>query len=359
MNRKLLLFPIIALVLVTLMSPWLLGSDGNVEGQEKIKITDMSGRTVYVPREIKKVVGIEAGSLRLIAYLNDTEKVVGIEDFEKRDQTGRPYIVAHPELLDRPSIGPIHGGTPELIASREPDVVFWTYTTAGKADDLQQKIGIPVIVLDYGDLGHNRSNFYESLNLMGNVLGSEDRVEELVSFIDDTIEDLNERTENISRENKPRVYVGGVGYRGAHGIVSTEPAYEPFSFVNARNVASGLGVEHAMVDKEKLIQWDPDIIFVDEGGYSLVKNDLEGVEYGSMSAVKNREIYSLLPYNYYTANFGILLANSYYIGKVLYPHRFDDIDPENKADEIFNKFVGESVYEVIEENLGGFKRFDF
>ncbi len=323
-------------------------------GEGTIEITDMAGRTVEVPQDVDGVVGVGPGSLRLITYLNATHKVVGVEDFEKRDHK-KPYIMAHPELAELPSIGPQHGGDAELIAAQDPDVIFWTYTNAGDADNLQRKTGIPVVVLEYGrPHEEGRKTFYDALRLMGDILDKEDRAEELIQYMNSTIRDLNQRTEDIHEENKPTVYVGGVAHRGAHGVTSTEPAYAPFEYLNARNVASGLGLEHAMVSREKLVQWNPDIVFVDSQGYSLVEKDLEGAEYQGLDALKDDKMYGILPYNYYTTNYATVLANTYYIGKIIYPDNFSDIEPQEKADEIYTRFVGYPVYEEMENEFGGF-----
>lgn len=113
-----------------------------------------------------------------------------------------------------------------------------------------------------------------------------------------------------------------------------------------------------MVDKEKIVDWDPDVVFVNEGGYSLVVNDLEGSEFETLKAVQNENLYGVLPYNYYTTNYGTVLADSYYIGKVLYPEEFGDVEPSERADEIYEELVGEPVYDNMREDLGGFKKLE-
>ena len=145
----------------------------------------------------------------------------------------------------------------------------------------------------------------------------------------DTIDDLDSRTSDIAENKTPRVYVGGIGYYGAHGLLSTEPAYPPFLFVHANNTAS-----------------------------ELVINDLEEDKYQDLSAVKNGKLYAVLPYNFYTTNYGTLLANAYYIGKVLYPEKFEDVDVEQKADEIYEQFVGKAVYQDMNNIFGGLKKID-
>ena len=58
-------------------------------------------------------------------------------------------------------------------------------------------------------------------------------------------------------------------------------------------------------------------------------------------------------------NVGTALADAYYIGKVLYPERFNDINPEEKADEIYTFLVGKPVYEQMKKQFGGFKKLEF
>lgn len=58
----------------------------------KTKITDMAGREVEVPVPATKVVAIGPGALRLLCYVNGADKIAGVEDIEKKQPTGRPYI---------------------------------------------------------------------------------------------------------------------------------------------------------------------------------------------------------------------------------------------------------------------------
>ncbi|MFO7991045.1 MAG: iron ABC transporter substrate-binding protein [Thermoplasmata archaeon] len=350
--NKLALF----LVFILLSSMILSGCTEDGGGGDKtVTVTDMVGREVEIPKDIDEIVGIEAGALRLLVYMQAEDMVVGVEDFEKNDDL-RPYIMAHPELQGKTSIGPQHGGDAELITAAQPDVIFWTYAEEGEADDLQKKTNIPVIVLRYGDIDNNRDTFYEALELIGEVLGKDERADSIIGFFDDTIEDLNNRTKDISPEDKPPCYVGGIGYRGAHGLSSTEPDYAPFQFMNADNVAGGLETEHAFVDPEEIIEWDPEILFVDEGGFNLVMDDLNDSVYNEIEAVENGDVYAVLPYNYYTANYGTIMANSYYIGGILYPEKFSDVNTEEKADEIYEFLVGEKVYDQMESSFGGYKK---
>ena len=337
--------------------------------KETIKITDALGREVEVPKEVNKIICSGPGCLRMIVYLNATDKVVGIEGFEKQKSWGMPYLLANPELLNHTVIG--YGGKDhvgegpnlEQVLIVKPDVIFATYISKKKADEIEKKTGIPVVVLSYGKLAtFNNEDIFKSLKIAGEILDKENRVDEVIKFIKDCQNDLNDRTKDIPDDEKPTVYVGGIRQPTFGVLLSTCPKYPPFEAVNAKNVADELkDNKPVVINREKLLIWNPEIIFVDEYYKGEIKNDYEKNRefYNSLKAFKNGNVYGLLPYNFYTTNIGTALADSYYIGKVLYPDRFADINPEEKADEIYTFLVGKSVYNDMAKEFGGFKKLKF
>lgn len=332
------------------------------------KVVDLAGRTVEIPKTVNRIVCSGPGALRLICYMNEEGEVVGVEQAEKKwGPTGRPYMLANPELANLPPIGPggpgaiSSGPDAELVVKLRPDVIFVTYMEKGKADDYQKKVHIPVIVLSYGKLATFKSEaIFNSLRVIGEVLNNEKRAKEVVAFMQKLNLDLENRTKDILKDKKPTVYVGGLGHKGMHGVQSTSCKYPPFIAVSANNVTDKLRKDGQLfIDKEQLIKWNPDYIFIDEGGYQLVMKDLQLPSMKLLKAVKNSELYGILPYNFYTTNICTAFADAYYIGKVLCPDRFKDIDPERKADEIYTFLVGKSVYKEMQRDFGGFKKIEY
>ncbi|EHQ91095.1 iron ABC transporter substrate-binding protein [Desulfosporosinus youngiae] len=336
---------------------------GNSEMQT---ITDLVGREVNVKVPAQRIVALGPGSLRLVAYAKGTDLVVGIEDMEKKVPTGRPYMFAYPELKALPTIG--QGGIDtvpdeEALLSVKPDVIFIAYLVdKAKADKLQKKTGIPVVVLSYGPLAtFNEEEIYRSLELVGKVIGTEQRAKEVINYVKKSQEDLRERTKGIADVDKPKVYVGALGVKGTQGIESTQAEYPPFVNIGARNVVDETGKSGSlMIEREKLVSWDPDILFIDEGGYSKVLADAQKNPsfYQALRAVKNGQVYGQIPYNFYTTNIDTALADSYYAGKVIFPERFQDIDPVKKSEEIYTFLLGKPVYEQMAEDYGGFKKLE-
>jgi len=377
-NKKIMkiISPVILMALVIAMVAFC-GCTGSTESPagavtpvKEQTVIDGFDRSVTVPVPVESVICSGSGCVRYLVYLQGEDLIAGVDSIEKegRIPEGRPYSLVHGDWLkDLPLFGEFRGkDDPEKVIGIGPDLVFKTgstgtaYGTSGaEADTLQEKTWIPVVAFPYGSLRDEaeKADMYAGLRVIGASIGREDRAEEVIAYIEATMADLEERTADIPADERKQVYIGGVSSAGAHGIISTEPAYPPFLWVHADNVASGLGTAHVDVAKEALVDWDPEYIFIDagtiqadnEGAIGQLKTDpaLRG-----LSAVKEGRVYGVLPYNFYNINYETVLADAYFIGTVLYPDRFADIDPVEKADEIYTFFVGEPVFDELSGQYG-------
>ena len=346
-------------------------TEGESQSPQTITITDSYGREVTVPANPERVVCSGAGCLRLLTYLEGSELVVGVDNIDKdnnsfseKDYNARAYYLAHPEYPSLPLIGNHHSAdNPESIILCNPDVIFRTNgpTAAISDEELQEKTGIPVVGLNYGDPGENRDVMYDSLRLMGKVIGNEERAEEVINFFDAQIADLADRVDGVEPSNPLTTYIAGISSHGPQGFQSTSPTYIPFEYINANkfNVANDPEnpSSHADVAKEQILDWDPDVIFVELGTVQLNPDAIDTLKTDEslqlMKAVKNDNVYGLVPYNWYSYNYGTAIISGYYAGMILYPEQFEDVDLEEKADEIYSFLVGEPVYGDIKERFEG------
>lgn len=146
-------------LLLTLFFFLIIGIPFGGRAAERLTVTDLASRTVSVPLGPRRIICLGPGCLRLLCYLGAEGRLVGVEGFEKTSAIGRSYRYAKPSILGLPVIGP--GGPAainkepdlEAVIGVKPDIIFITYMEPGKADALQQKLGVPVIVLSYGRIG--------------------------------------------------------------------------------------------------------------------------------------------------------------------------------------------------------------
>jgi iron complex transport system substrate-binding protein len=225
------------------------------------------------------------------------------------------------------------------------------------AEDVEKTLGIPVVVLTYGEFATFDEAVLDSIRVAGKVLGQEERAGEVIAFVNGLRADLMRRGASVPEEKRSGVYVGGIGYRGAYGIESTEHRYIPFDWVGAKNVAETVPASvgsHVFMDKEMLLRLDPEVIFIDGGGLALTREDFRKKTeyYRALSAFDARRVYILHPFNWYTTNIGTALSDAYTIGKILYPDTYVDVDAEKKADEIYTFLVGAPVYRKMKADYG-------
>lgn len=333
----------------------------NSAGADVIEFKDMGGREIKLEGDIERVVAI-GSALRLYTYVAGTDKLVGVEKEQQNIESGRPYIMANPSLKDLPIIGEGHPADPdpELIIQVEPDVIIaGDIMDKASLEKLESKTGVPVVIINCGSTAVFDPNTYQAIRIIGKVIGREDRAQEVVNFMENCKQELADLTKDLPEEEKPTVYVGGLSHKGMHGIESTAGQSPLLTAIGAKNVVDELGKKSSiMIDKEQLIEWDPDILIIDENGLSIVMDDYRKNKdfYNSLSAVKNGKVYAQLPYVSYYNNVETAIADIYYVGKILYPDAFKDIDPAAKADEIYNFLLGQPLYSAMSERFGGFKQ---
>lgn len=334
----------------------------------EIAVTDLLGREVKLAAKAEKVAVIGVGALRLYAYAAPMDKLVGVEKIEQGDQpTPRAYTELNKEILKTLPVigkgGPKSSPEPELLVEMKPDLIITTFTDdAVEADELQAKTGIPVMAVAYGNDSIFGEEVMKSLDLIGQVMGSREKSDEATAFIRSCKEDLHNRTKDIADDQKVKVYVGGLGSKGAHGIESTQGKYPLLDAINAVNVVDATDRKGSvMIDKEQLIEWNPEYIFIDNSGVEIMMEDYgKNAEfYDSLQAVKDGKIFRQLQYNQLTTNIDTALVDMYFIGKMIYPKEFEDIEIAQKADEIYTALLGAPFYEQITGDFSGFDAIMF
>jgi len=338
---------------------------------EERRITDMAGRTTTIPQKVDRVICSGSGCLRLLTYLKAHDRIVAVDSIEIKGSPidARPYAIANPQFKDYPLFGEFRGhDNPELIAGLDPQpqVIFKAFAGRGQdPDQLQTKTGIPVITLEYGNLTYGREQLNRALRLMAEVMGETRRAEAVISYFNALEQDLKRRTQDVPLDQRPTCYVGGLGQAGPHGFQSTEPSFAPFVFTNARNVAAPSPGEkplsHATVAKEQIVFWNPSVVFLDVStlrlgsgsGASALEQLRTDAAYQGLSAVREDKVFGLFPNKSYNENFDAVFANAYYVGKVLYPEKFADVDPMTKAEEISTFLNGGPAFESLNQQFDG------
>ena len=347
----------------------------------EVTVTDMIGREVSViPGSYQRVVCIGAGALRMYSYIGDVALLAGVEDIDNTtleqrpamfDSVARPYVLAYGDTFNAlPSCGvggPMaQAAEAEKILSCDPDIVISEFEDVEKSDALQEQLGVPVITLSAGSDGVFDEKFYGSMKLLGQIFGEEEKAESLVSYVAAERAAIEAAVANIPEENKPSVYICGLGNWGTTNHLMSAENYISFQIAGVKNVLSGLGMEGVgPIEAEKFVELgeDMDIIIMDA---AAVKNIAplyaeDKTMFDTCKAWRDGQVYLEMAYNAYYTNYEIALINTWFIAKTVYPEVFADIDMTVKTNEVTRQFLGAELADEIfacPSSFGGYQKID-
>ena len=355
-------------------------AEAETTGTETV-ITDMIGREVTVtPESYERVVCIGAGALRMYSYIADVSLLCGVEDIDNTtleerptmfDSVARPYVLAYGDVFNTlPSCGV--GGPmaqtaeAEKILACNPDIVISEFEDVEKEDALQEQLGVPVITLKSGSKGVFDEAFSGSMELLGTLFGEEEKASALVKYVKEEASEITARTADVAEDEKPAVYICGLGNWGTTNHLMTAENYASFAVASVKNVLSGTGLEGIQpIEEEKFVELGDkmDIMILDA---AAVKNiaplyQEDPTMFDTCKAWKDGEVYLEMAYNAYYTNYEIALMNTWFAAKTVYPDLFEDIDMTEKTNEITKMFLGKELADEIfscPSSFGGYQKID-
>ena len=372
---------IIALCLALLMLLSLCACGEPKEAAGETTVTDMIGREVTVtPGSYKRVVCIGAGALRMYSYIGDVSLLAGVEDIDNTtlaerpqmfDSVARPYVMAFGDTFSKlPSCGvggPMaQAAEAEKILACNPDIVISEFEDVDKSNALQEQLGVPVITLSAGGKGVFDEKFSGSMELLGKIFKQEEKAETLVKFVADEKAAIEAKVANIPEEEKPSVYICGLGNWGTTNHLMTAESYISFQVAGVKNVVSGLGIQGiGPIEEEKFVELGEqmDIIIMDAAAVKNIKPLYaeDKTMFDTCKAWKNGEVYLEMAYNAYYTNYEIALINTWFIAKTVYPEVFADVDMTAKTNEVTKMFLGTELADEIfacPSSFGGYGKID-
>ena len=351
------------------------------EAKAEVTVTDMIGREVTVnPGSYTRVVCVGAGALRMYSYVGDIAKLVGVEDIDNTmlserpmmfDSVARPYMLAYGGAFSTlPSCGV--GGPmaqtaeAEKILSCNPDIVISEFEDVEKSDALQEQLGVPVITLSAGTRSVFDEKFYDSIALLGEIFGEEERAEELIDYVQNEAATISTAVAGISEEEKPGVYICGLGNWGTTDHLMTAEDYVSFEIAGVKNVLSGLGIQGVgPIEEEKFVELGEqmDIMIIDAAAVKNIKPLYaeDPTMFDTCKAWNDGEVYLEMAYNAYYTNYEIALINTWFIAKTVFPEAFADVDMTEKTNEVTQQFLGAELADEIfacPSSFGGYQKID-
>ena len=243
---------------------------------EAAVLTDMLGREVALPAEVKTVVSLAASNTEILYAVSAGEMLVGRDAYSNYPEAAADIAV----------VGDFNGPNIEAIVAADPDVVLASYLQDDVLNQLTE-LGIAVFCTEAFDY----EGIYTSIALIGAICG---KTEEATALCAGMRESIGKVQAAAATEAQPTVYY--VMSFGEYGEWSGGPG----SFINAAiELAGGIPITKDMGEIwvnpsiEQIVALDPDIILL-SSLYTI--EDLSAANgYADMRAVKEGHVYLVNP----------------------------------------------------------------
>jgi len=248
---------------------------------------DSAERYVVLPDRIGRVMAANQSAAVLIFVLAP-EKLVGWSRPLSRGQ--QAYLPA--KFARSPVVGQLTGPSPtataDTVARLHPDLIIdsgpVTPDAAAIADAIQQRTGIPYIILDGGI-----QQTPDMLETVGAMLGVAERGQTLAYEVRLAIDAVRGRLLIQSATERPLVYYG----RGADGLetgLPGSPVMADIEQTGVVNLAARLGHgELTRVTREQIFAWNPAVIIAQQHSFhNALQRDRA---WRGVAAVANKRIY--------------------------------------------------------------------
>ena len=248
-----------------------LGEAENRPATGTAMITDMAGRTVSVPSEIKTIMG-KSPMGTILVYTLEPDKLAGWN--YSLTEGEKAFIPAPYDTL--PVLGGWFGkkstAVPEEIVRISPDIIIDADFLTGdkiKADDLlQEQLGIPIVMVD----GSGMDALPDVYRFLGTLLGKGESAGEMADYCSRILDEASRVTASLPLENRVPVYYaeGADGLQTEpRGSVHTQliPLCGGLNVVAGRNGEEVQNINMALVSLEQILLWNPRVILTPaEGG---------------------------------------------------------------------------------------------
>lgn len=330
-----------ALALTTALPAW-----------AEITLTDLKGRTVTLADTPDRVLlGFYYEDFIAITGPGGFDKVVAISRTpwaEWRPMQWEAYKAVYPQIETLADVGDTETSTfsVEAAIAAKPDVALlagWQFDALGEGVAQLESAGIPVVVVDYN--AQTLEAHLASTRVIGTLMGTEDRAEALAELYESKITDTMARVA-AAGDTPKKVYVelakkgpAEVGNSYGNGMWA-----EVIDLVGGANIAKGqvenwgpLAPEYVLAEQPEVIllagsEWmsAPEAVRVGFKADAAAAQEkmaayLTRAGWADLPAAQSGEIHAIYHGGARSLSDFVFAR---YLGKVLHPDAFADVDPQ-------------------------------
>lgn len=327
-----LLYLLIGMIFVTSCNN---SSDKRSENTKEISVTDIQGNEIHISKPAERIVCLFDPSVDVIYMLQAQDKLVGIPAETYFDNELYDYYKhIDSRILNKQLATP---GSNELanlesIIQLNPDLVIAQQLPESIVRTLQQ-MNIPVYIAAaarYDDLKKEMKD----ISLL---IGKEERGKQLITYAENKIKELDERTSSKKDSLPKTVYFTWANGRIFSTTGRNSMMNDCLDLAGVENVCPA-EIDKPNINPETLIEWDPDMIVMwnDSPDLFYNKKELNGI-----TAIQQKQIHNLIPMFFYNPHTFKSLCAAVAINNWAYGS--EDRDSKEETKEILLELYGENT----------------
>jgi iron complex transport system substrate-binding protein len=250
------------------------------EGGFPVTLTDGLGQEVTIESEPATIISIVPSNTEITYALGVGDKVVGVSNYDNYPE----------EVLEKEKVGGLEIDV-EKVLSLQPDLLLLSPSHNQYTDVLDQfrKLGIAILVV--GDAS-SFEDVYSSIRLIAKATGTNEKAEEIISDMQERLEELKEKAQAVSEPKKVWVEVSP-----APDIYTTGKGTFMHEMLEAIQAINAAGEQEGWVKftEEEAVKLNPDVIITTYGYYvdNPEQSVLNRAGWAEVPAVKNEQVFDV------------------------------------------------------------------
>ncbi len=310
-----------------------------VNARASVTVTDFRGKRLALRKPAARIVCLIESALSGLYMLGAEQRLVGVSANIYNGSVNSWYSTLDERIKRRklPAPGNWDFVGIESVVALKPDLVIIWSQQRESIQALESR-GIPV----YGVFLKSREDVYREIRDLGVLTGRKKRADELIAYTRAEIERVNHRVSALPVSHRPSIY-----YMWAQGNLETScggsTVEELITLAGGRNVCGAVRSEHLVVNLERVLEWNPEMIVMWFNERKNPADLLADPQWRLIRAVRNRRIFELPQVflcDLWTLKFQ-------YAVKLLaawsHPELFKDLDPVRERRNMMFKLYGRSL----------------
>lgn len=236
-----------------------------------LTITDFAGREFTIDKAPRRIVSLAPSTTEILFELGLDEEIAGVTEYDNYPEKAKT----------KPKVGGFKGPNLEAIVAQKPDLVFASRLSGEEQMEMIEKLGIPVIMLEAGEI----SRIKDTIELLSRITGTVDKGRQLIEYMSGKLQELAAKVKDLPPKSVYYIVDLDNNLTAGRGTF----IHELITLAGGRNVAEDVE-GWASYSLEMLVKKNPDVIITSTHTGKVEDLRLK-TGFRDLAAVKNNRVY--------------------------------------------------------------------